>query len=628
LDAAAGPEAEHSVKQSDDLRRLLGYARPYRWMIAVAIVLMFVVGLSEGAIALMFKPLVERVLDPSKSGSRLALFTIPHTHYTLYLNSFLPSSVRYVWSVFAIGLLFIFLVKAISQFAGDLLIQYAGQSAVTDLRNQVYGKVIYQPIGFFQQQGTGRLVSAVINDIERIRSAYSEWLADFFRQLFTMFGLVLALFYLNWHLALGCLVLVPLVVWPVSRLGRRIRGSVEKSQRRLAELSQILHETATGNRIVKAFGMERFEIEKFRHAARRLLRENMRWVSAYAVNGPLMELFGAAVLCVLIFYARAEIRLRVMSEGAVFAFAYALLRISTPIKRLGNIYQHFQFAVGASHQVFGFLGLGEEAIEGQKGRLMAAFSQSVEFDNVGFRYDDGPDVLRSVRLDVRRGEVLAIVGLSGAGKSTLVNLLPRFYDVSDGAIRIDGVDLRDFSLKSLREQIAIVTQETILFNDTVWNNICYGRPGVPTERVIAAAKAALAHDFIQQLPDRYDARLGERGQRLSGGERQRLAIARAILKDAPILILDEATSQLDAESEQLVQQALGNLMAGRTVFVIAHRLATVRNADRIVVLDEGEIRETGTHEELLARGGLYRRLCELQFSAQDLMARPAGAREP
>ena len=615
------------MKQSNDLRRLLGYARPYRWMLAGAIGLMFVVGLSEGAIALMFKPLFDRVLDPSKSGSRLALFSIPHTHFTFYLNSFLPSSVRYVWSVFAIGLVAIFLVKAISQFLGDLLIQYAGQSAVTDLRNQVYGKVIYQPIGFFQQQGTGRLVSAVINDIERIRSAYSEWLADFFRQLFTLFGLVLVLFYLNWHLALGCLVLVPLVVWPVSRLGRRIRGSVEKSQRRLAELSQILHETATGNRIVKAFGMERFEIEKFRQAARRLLRENMRWVSAYAVNGPLMELFGAAVLCVLIFYARAEIRLNVMNEGAVVAFAYAVLRISTPIKRLGGIYQHFQFAVGASHQVFGFLALGEETIARHGSREMAPFSQSVEFDNVSFRYDQGPDVLRNVRLDVRRGEVLAIVGLSGAGKSTLVNLLPRFYDVSDGSIRIDGMDLRDVTLASLRERIAIVTQETILFNDTVWNNICYGRPGVSAARVIAAAKAALAHDFIQQLPDRYDARLGERGQRLSGGERQRLAIARAILKDAPILILDEATSQLDAESEQLVQQALGNLMAGRTVFVIAHRLATVRNADRIVVLDEGEIRETGTHEELLARGGLYRRLCELQFSAQDLVVRPAGVRE-
>jgi subfamily B ATP-binding cassette protein MsbA len=615
------------VKASEDLRRLLSYARPYRWMLAAAVVLMSVVGLTEGLIALMFKPLVDRVLDPSTSGSQLVLFTIPHTHYTIYLNSFLPASVHYVWSVFAIALCVIFLAKGLAEVLGDLLVQYAGQSAVTDLRNQVYEKVIYQPIGFFQQQATGRLVSAVINDIERIRSAYSEWLADFLRQTFTMFFLVMVLLVMNWRMALGSLLLLPLVVWPVGRLGRRIRGSVDKSQRKLGELSQILHETATGNRIVKAFGMERFEIDKFRKAARRLLRENMRWVSAYSVSGPLMELLGAVVVCLIVLYARDQIRYGVMTKGAVVVFAYALLRVSTPVKRLGGIYQHFQLALGASRQVFGFLALGEESMERPGAKQLDRFASVVEFDGVGFRYGDGPAVLRNIRLSVRRGEVVAIVGLSGAGKTTLVNLLPRFHDVTEGAIRIDGTDTREVTLRSLREQIAIVTQETILFNDSVWNNICYGRPGVSAERVIGAAKAALAHDFIEQLPQRYDTRLGERGLRLSGGERQRLAIARALLKDAPILILDEATSQLDAESEQLVQPALGNLMEGRTVFVIAHRLATVRGADRIVVLEEGEIREIGSHAELLARNGLYSRLCELQFAGNEAVGRQAGTVE-
>jgi ATP-binding cassette, subfamily B, bacterial MsbA len=615
---------DNRLRVPDDLRRLLGYARPYRWMLATAVLLMFLVGLAEGVIALMITPLFDRVLDPSTVGSRLKLFTIPYSHHTIYLNSFLPGSVRYVWSVFAIGLCLVFLGKAVAEVVGDLFIQYAGQSAVTDLRNQVYGKVIYQPVGFFQQHGTGRLVSAVINDIERIRSAYSEWLADFFQQAFTLLFMALVLLYINWKLALGCVALLPLIIWPVGKLGRRIRGSVEKSQRRLAELSQILHETATGNRIVKAFGMEGFEIAKFRQAARRLLRENMRWVSAYTVNGPMTELLGAVVLCVVVLYARDEIRHGLMTKGMVIAFAYALFRSSTPVKRIGSIYHQFQLAIGASSQVFAFLALGEEAIERHGAPALAPFSNAVEFDNVSFRYDNGPAVLKRVSLTARQGEVVAIVGLSGAGKTSLVNLLPRFYDVTEGAIRIDGVDIREVTLKSLREQIAIVTQETILFNDSVWNNICYGRPGVSTSRAIASAEAALAHDFILQLPERYDTRLGERGQRLSGGERQRLAIARALLKDAPILILDEATSQLDAESEQLVQRALANLMKGRTAFVIAHRLATVRGADRIVVLEDGEIREMGTHAELLEQGGIYCRLCELQFAHTESVGRVPG----
>lgn len=597
-----------------ELRRLLRYVRPYGALLGGAVVLMGIVGMAEGIIALMIAPLFDRVLDPRTSGSQLKLLTIPYTHQAVYLNAFLPSSVRHVWAVFALSLCAIFLCKAVAEFAGELLIQYVGHAAVTDLRNHVYGKLIYQPLGFFQQAGTGRLVSAVINDIERVRSAFSEWLADFFRQAFTLVALVLVLLYLDWRLSLVCFLLLPLVTWPVGRLGRRIRGSVEKSQKRLAELSQLLHETVTGNRIVKAFGMERFEIEKFRQAARRLLRENMRWVSAYAVSSPLMELVGAVVLCLIVLYARDQIRYGSMTEGTVTAFAYALLRVYTPVKRLGGIYHHFQLAIGASRQVFGFLTLAGEPRDAPGARELPAFSRTIEFDRVSFAYDGGPPVLREISFTVQKGEVVAIVGLSGAGKSTLVNLLPRFYEVTAGAIRIDGHDIRQVRLESLRRQIAIVTQETILFNDTVWNNICYGCPGVPRARVIEAARAALAHDFIMELPEGYDTMLGEQGLRLSGGQRQRLAIARALVKDAPILILDEATSELDAESERLVQQALSNLMAGRTVFVIAHRLSTVRGASRILVLDDGEIREVGTHAELLRRGGLYARLYELQFA--------------
>jgi len=431
------------------------------------------------------------------------------------------------------------------------------------------------------------------------------------------------LFILEWKMALGALIVLPVVLLPLAKLGRLIRKSVEKSQNRLGELNQMIQEGVAGNRVVKAFGMEGFEVGKFRETARRLLRENMRWITAYNLNGVLMDILAGCVIAAAVILARDRINHGLMTTGIFASFVGALLLAYTPLKRIGVFYQQLEQARGATVQVFDFLALEEEQSEQPGATILPAFSRSVELKGVSFAYNPESPVLRNVDLTARAGEVVAIVGCSGAGKTTLVNLLPRFHSPVEGSIRFDGQDIAGVTLRSLREQIAIVTQETILFNDTIWNNICYGRPGLAKERVVAAARAALAHDFIEEMPDGYQTLIGDRGQRLSGGQRQRLAIARAILKDSPILILDEATSELDSESEMLVQKAIANLMVGRTVFVIAHRLSTIRRADKIVVLDEGTIHEMGTHKELLARGGVYARLYEMQFADTEAPIPPA-----
>jgi ATP-binding cassette, subfamily B, bacterial MsbA len=520
----------------------------------------------------------------------------------------------------AITILTLYLVKGVCAYFSTTLVADAGQRAVTDLRNRLYEHVLGQSFTFFSRSSTGSLMSHITTDVEKIQNAVSEMAGDLLKEGLTVVGLVLILFLKDWRLALLSLIGMPLAFIPLVRLGRHVRSSSETSLRRWRDISEILQETISGFRVVKAFGMEPFETARFRRAASRLFHVNMRITRASAFLPPLMEVFGGLALVGALFYGSHAIRSGRLTTGAFTSFLAALFAMYTPIKRLSRLNATLQGALAAGGRIFEVLDTHLEVREAATSKPMARFAREIGYCDVGFRYADGQgaSVLRRVSFRAQAGEVVAIVGMSGAGKTTLMNLLPRFYDVSDGAITIDGVDIREVTLKSLRDQIGLVTQETVLFNDTVRANIAYGLEDVDETRIESAARAAFAHDFILDLPRRYDTVIGERGSRLSGGQRQRIAIARALLKDPPILILDEATSALDAESERLVQQALSNLMKGRTTLVIAHRLGTVRNADRIVVVDGGEVKETGTHEELLRRPkGLYNRLHELQFKPED-----------
>ena len=566
--------------------RLAHYARPHRWRLGSAAAAMAVYGAASGGLAYQFKPIFDNVL-PNQSG----LATV-------------------VTAILGLGAL-----KGIGAYFSTYLMTDVGERVVRDLRGDLFGHILSQSAAFFAQRTTGALMSRTTNDINRVQQVVTQTAGDLLRESVTLVAYASLLFYYDARLALVCMTGAPLVVYPLVRLGQRVRRTSRRSQEEQEHLSHITAEAFSGHRIVKAFAGEAYERERFGRAAQQLYRINMKVSSTLAVLPPLMEWLGALGVACVLWYGSREIALGQLTSGEFASFVAGLILMYGPVKKLSRVNAHIQQAMAASERVFQMLDTHSEARDRPHARPLEPLRQTIAFDSVSFTYGEGREtVLDSVSFSVEAGQVVAVVGLSGAGKTTLVNLVPRFYNPTGGAIRIDGVDIRDVTLESLRRQIGIVTQETVLFDDTIGNNIAYASHDATQEMVEAAARAAHAHEFIVTLPDGYDTVIGERGQRLSGGQRQRIAIARALLKNSPILILDEATSSLDAESELLVQDALAKLMLNRTSFVIAHRLSTVRRADLIIVLDQGRVMERGRHEELLARpDSLYAKLYSLQL---------------
>jgi len=585
------------------LRRLLGYSRPYRGRFILALIAMLVYAGAQAGVGYLIAPIINRVL-PANDGT----------------------SFRF-WALAIIGA---YLAKGLGSYFSTYLMTDIGQRVVRDIRHQLFRHILDQSAAFFSRRTTGQLMSRITNDVGQVQQVVSETVGDLLREGLTVIGFAALMFWYDWKLALVAFIGAPLVVYPLIRLGQRVRRSTRRSQEQLEHLSHLTAEAFAGHRIVKAFGGEHHEAQRFGAASERLYRTNLKITSTVSLLPPMMEFLGGLAIVALLWYGRRRIgagAIDGIDQGSFLAFIFAAFMMYTPIKRLSRVNANVQQAMAAATRIFEMLDTHSEVIERPGAQPLAPVMRGIEFKDVSFAYDDGAGkaVLKNVSFGARAGQVIALVGLSGAGKTTLVNLLPRFYDVTGGSIQIDGVDIRDVTLKSLRQQIGIVTQETVLFDDTIANNIAYGLQGAAPHAIQEAARAAHAHDFIQALPDKYETRIGERGQRLSGGQRQRLAIARALLKNSPILILDEATSSLDAESELLVQDALANLMRNRTAFVIAHRLSTVRRADAIVALERGRVAEVGRHEELLAKpAGVYAKLYALQIFDQRRGGADAG----
>ncbi len=574
------------MKKQGTVSRILQYVKPYKGWLATAMVCMVIAASMAGAQAYMVKPLLDEVFFKQ---DRTMLLLVP------------------------LLILGIFLVKGLFSYVYNYLLAKVGQSVILDLRNILYSHIQSMPLSFFHKKPTGELISRIISDIALIQGAVSSVIVGILKDTCQILFLIGVIFYQDWRMASVAMLSMPLVVYPIVNFGRRHRKLSRGSQQTTAEVSNILYETITGNRIVKAFCMEKHEVDRFAEKLDKLFVIVMRNTRITAISRPLMEFLGGVGIALVVLYGGSQVLAGESTPGTFFSFITALIMIYEPMKKVSSVNNSLQQGIAAAERVFEILDVQPDVAEKTNAAVLPPVRNAIEFNDVRFRYDAQTEVLKGINLKVEVGEVLALVGSSGGGKSTLANLIPRFFDVSSGSITIDGTDIRDVTFASLRSQIGIVTQQTILFNDTVRNNIAYGSADASWEQIREAARAAHALGFIEALPQGFETVIGESGARLSGGERQRLSIARAILKNAPILILDEATSSLDTESEREVQQAIENLVQSRTTFVIAHRLSTIRKADRIVVVQDGAIVEEGTHESLLACGGVYKMLYDMQF---------------
>jgi subfamily B ATP-binding cassette protein MsbA len=566
-------------------KRILNYSRPYWWRIVIAALASAAVGGMDGAFAYLVEPVLKRIF----AGKDLAIFTL------------LP-----------FGIIILFAIRGVCRFANDYFIRTAGQLAVQDVRNEIYRRNMNLGVRFFHNNPTGALMSRILNDVGIMQNGVANMITGLFRDGISAISLLCVIFYRNWQLALITFVVILITVFPAQKIGKKIKNLVKKGQGMVGNLSGILQETFSGVKVIKAFGLESRVIEKFtreNHEYYTVLKKSIKYD---ALSAPVIEQIISLGIATVIWIGGSNVIQGRMSASEFFSFITAMVLVFNPIKKLVNAYNDLQRSLGAAERVFEIIDEKPEIVDAPEAITISRAAGEVVLKNVSFKFND-EYVLKNINLSSRKGEVVALVGPSGGGKTTLVSLLSRFYDPTEGTIYLDGIDISTIQLKSLLQQVALVDQETILFNDTLANNIRYGKTGASDAEVEAAARAAFAHEFIVEMPDGYETTIGDRGVRLSGGQRQRICIARAILKDAPVLILDEATSALDTESEQMVQGALNNLMTNRTTFVIAHRLSTILHADTIIVLDRGEIVEQGSHEVLLKTGGLYSKLYNMQY---------------
>jgi len=569
----------------DIFKRLLQLAKPHGAKFILAMFCMLIVGAMTSSLAFLVKPAMDEIFLKKNDDM---LIWIP------------------------VIVILIYFIKGICNYTQTILMSFIGQRVVADLRNKLYKQIQLQSLSFFTKNPTGLLMSRITNDVGSIQGAVSEALTSLMKDTFTILCLMFVVLYRDWQLGIIAMFVFPLTAYPIAKFGKKMRSIATRTQVTMGSLTTLLQETISGTRIVKAFSMEEYENQRFARENEHLFKLALKSVSVSAVSSPFMEFIGGLGIATIIFYGGYQVIKGFSTPGTFFSFLTALFMLYDPVRKLTSVNNTIQQGIAGAKRVFGIIDIVPDIRNNVNATDLPKISTGIDIQNVTFAYEETP-VLKNINLSIKAGEVVAFVGMSGGGKTTLVNLIPRFYDVTEGRISIDGSDIREVTIESLRGQIAIVTQQTILFNDTVRNNIAYGNIEETEENIIQAAKAANAHDFIMNLPDGYDTVIGEQGAKLSGGERQRISIARALLKDAPILILDEATSSLDTEAEIEVQDALENLMEGRTTLIIAHRLSTIRNAHRIIVLANGEIMEEGTHESLMEKRREYFRFYTMQF---------------